>query len=399
MASPGMSVAAPDHILLTGATGVLGAHLLKELLETTRSTIHCLVRAEHPGHAAQRLLSILRAYDPEGRLLEAFRARVRPVVGEVSQPLLGLDPVAYAAFAETIDAIVHMAACTKLFFDFERLSPVNVGGTQNVIDFALKTRRRYLCYVSTYTVMGDKTFDPSCVFRETDLDLGQGFEHLAYQESKFRAERLVRQARERGLVWNILRPGQVFGESRTGCYPHDLGTVSMLFYDIFKTIIETGVALHSQAHYDITPVDYVSRASVFLALGREAFFQTYHLTNPDVKTYFQVVNLVRDLGYPIEILPIPEYRDRLFERRLLKDGKPYSSLTLKAFRFWLSRERFDFRSSAVTDCSLTRLALAPEGIHCPRIDSALLGTYLRAGVRTGYFPEPRRALASSGALP
>ena len=87
------------QILLTGATGVLGGHLLKETLEKTDSVIHCLVRGDNAAHARTRLLRSLSTYDPEGRLSDAFRERARIHTGDVTQPRLGLAPRDYEELA------------------------------------------------------------------------------------------------------------------------------------------------------------------------------------------------------------------------------------------------------------------------------------------------------------
>ena len=375
------------NILLTGATGVLGACVLKELLATTDADIFCLARADSVEAARQRLHQFLRVYDPEDRLYPEFVARVTPVLGDVSLPDLGLSEQMIGELADIIDVTLHGAANTNLFAKMNKIEPINVGGTKNIIDFALRTQQKYLVYVSTYTVMGDKTFDKSVIFKESDLDIGQGFKFMTYQESKFTAEGIVRQAgTERGLKWKIVRPGQIFGDSRTGDYPHGQTNVSGLFYDIFKTIIESGVALYSDTHYDITPVDYVARGLVSLALREKRMNETYHLTNPDIRTYTDITNLIRDLGYHIDIVPQDEYKHMLFNKGLLVNGVEYKSYTTKAFKWWFNRETFDFRNSCRTVCDYTRSVLEPRGVKCPRLDHDLMGVYIETGVKENYFP-------------
>ncbi len=376
------------NVFLTGATGVFGASLLKELLETTDSDIFCLVRAPTNEEALNRVRGLLRAYDPTGELDDEFDARVRPILGDITGERLDLGQRDYDELADVVDVTIHGAASTNLFARFNKIEPINVGGTRNIIEFCLKTKQKYLCYVSTYTVMGDKTFDGNLVFRETDLDVGQGFEHMTYQQSKFIAENLVRSSGERGLNWKIVRPGQIFGESKTGNYPQGQTNVSGLFYDIFKTIIETGVAIYSDVFFDVTPVDYVSRATAHLALKEPAMQQTYHLTNPHAQTYSETTRVISDLGYPIEIVPQDEYRALLFNRELRMDGVEYNSYTVKAFKWWFRKEQFDFSVSCRTDCTLTRQVLEPRGIRCPKIDHNLLSVYIERGIKQNYFPSP-----------
>src|SRR4029077_8974307 len=100
-------VGAPSHpgsprsVLLTGATGFLGAHLLADLCDRTAATIYCVVRARDEPEARQRLeLNFARYF---ARAVD--RDRVRPLVGDLTQPQLGLTPQTSAMLARDVDAI------------------------------------------------------------------------------------------------------------------------------------------------------------------------------------------------------------------------------------------------------------------------------------------------------
>lgn len=380
-----------NRLLLTGATGILGSRLLKLLLEETEGQVFCLVRGATPADGKTRLQTSLGHYDPKGTFDATLWDRVIPVCGDVALPHLGLSPEAYDDLATKVDAVVHVAALTDLFLNFRRIEPVNVGGTRNIVQFTLKTANRYLCHVSTHTVMGDKAFDPTLVYKETDLDVGQGFDSLSYQRSKFIGEQLVRSTE--GLVWNIFRPGQIFGDSKDGAYPLGQSQITGLFYDILKTITETNYAFLSRVHFDVVPVDYVSRGILELGLRHPNRYQTYHLINPDIRRYEDVVRTVIALGYPISIIPQSEYETMLEARTILRDGQEYKSATTSAFRWWF-RRGIRFESGGVTDCAFTAKELASRGVTCPPVDTNLLGTYFTAGIAQGYFikPPPKRAV-------
>ena len=389
----------PKTVFLTGATGVLGGHILKDLLESTSSRVHCLVRGKDLDHCRERVRSVLRVYDNNGKLVSKFLSRVRVLQGDITQNRFGLSKRVYAELQGLTDMTIHAAANTSLLLKYKRLEPINVRGTGRVIEFCLGTAEKTLSYVSTYTVMGDKTFDNRVRFQETDYNLGQGFEYLNYQRSKFLAEGLVREGRERGLKWRIFRPGQIYGDSATGAYPRSETQVTGLFYDLFKTAIDTGVMPESYIHYDVVPVDYVSRGILALSASVEDHFGVYHLTNPDAKNFSQVMGLLRELGYPIDLLPEEIYKQRLKGGQITKNGKPYTSTMLKAFRRWYFISKISFYDSAMTDCEYTRSKLKKLGVTCAPIDHKLIKTYVRAGIREGYFPMPtnsdkRKARAS-----
>jgi thioester reductase-like protein len=389
----------PETVFLTGATGVLGGRLLKDLLQSTSSRIYCLARGEDSLHCRERVRSLLRVYDAEDALETEFLARVTVLPGDITQDRLGLAADRYAELQGSIDITIHAAANTSLLLKYKRLEPINVQGTGRVIEFCLGTVDKNLSYVSTYTVMGDKTFDRQVCFREIDYDLGQGFSFMSYQQSKFHAESMVRAARRRGLKWRIFRPGQIYGDSSTGAYPHSTTQVSGLFYDLFKTAMDTGVMPEAYNHYDVVPVDYVSRGILALSAASEKFFDVYHLINPDVKTFSEVMGLLREVGYRIDLLPEEVYKQRLLSGEITKNGAPYTSTMLKAFMLWYFISKISFYDSATTDCEYTRRTLEKLGVTCAPINRELIETYVQAGILEGYFPRSPRNSRHSARTP
>jgi thioester reductase-like protein len=371
------------NLFLTGVTGVLGSRILKDLLTKTDLHIYCLVRAQSVDDARARALSFLKIYDDSASIEAEFSKRVSIIVGDVSQTNFELDQDAYDTLARTIDLVFHAAASTHLFLTYPRIEPVNVSGVKHVIDFTLKTEKKRLHYVSTFTVVGNKLYDPSVIFTEEHHDIGQEFLCMGYQQSKFVAEQLIHRAEAQGLVWNIYRPGQIFGETETGAYPHGKTNVSGLFLDIFKTVIETGVAFQSDGKFDITPVDYVSQAILFFMLKRDRAFETYHVINPNRLSYSEIIDLIRQEGYPIR-----DVEQSVYSQMLVEDTLNYQSPTTLAFKTWLTHAKFDFRATAHICCEFTVSLLQKEKITCAPITRKLLRTYLQRGIKTGYFPKP-----------
>ena len=372
-------------VLLTGATGVLGSRILVVLLRSTDVTVACLVRADSELLGRDRLVKMIRVYDREFTLHQNFIDRVQVILGDVSAVDFGLSAAAYSQLAEATDIVIHSAANTNLFARYRAVAAVNIGGTREIIKFTLKAPKAELLYVSTYTVMGNKTFDGTFTFYEHDFDVGQRFPLMTYQQSKFVAEGLVRAASDQGLRWQIVRPGQIFGETGTCYYPQGETNVSGLFYDIFKTVTETGIAFYSNVLFDVTPVDYVSKGIVFIALCQKQYGRTYHLTNPDTVTYTDVIKTVAEQGYDIQFVSQEEYKELLQKRSLLVRGIEYHSHTTQAFRCWFRHQDFDFSTSARTDSNMTRRLLENNEINCTAIKK-LVRDYVRYGVESRYFP-------------
>jgi thioester reductase-like protein len=370
-----------QDIFLTGATGVVGGYLLRTLLERTKATLHCLVRAPDAGIARSRLERILACYQSGEELIAESRKRVIPVLGDVAQPGFGLEAGTGAALAERIDATLHAAASTSLFGTYEDLKRVNVDGTANVIEFALRTPRRRMIHLSTFTVMGDERFGAHAPFLESNLDRGQGFEELGYEQSKFEAEKRVHAASEQGLDWLILRLGQIFGASTTGAYPVGMSDFTGVFYDLLKTVTETGVTMDSPAWFDVTPVDYACEAIFHLAFSLDRKRETFHLTNPDIKRFSELIRIITECGYEVKLQETGDFMARLRANRIVVNGRPYRSRTLLLLR---RKPRLASATSTCADSTLTRSVLRTVNLSCPPIDRNLIRTYLDFSKRVGF---------------
>jgi thioester reductase-like protein len=254
------------HVLLTGATGVLGAELLGRLLESQPgATMHVLLRAASSSDLEARALQIRSALHPRQAL------RVIPLAGDISQPDLGLG-ARYHTLAGSITEIFHAAASTRFSQSELEAERHNLSGTRNIVDFAQACRRAgnsgRLHYVSTAYVSGRRTGS----VKEDELECGQEFFN-AYERSKFEAERVIRAA---GLPVTIYRPSVIVGHSLTGYCPRFAGIYQVLHW-IHRGVIRT-LPCSSDYLLDLTPVDYIAEAIVRLAASPTSAGKTFHLT-------------------------------------------------------------------------------------------------------------------------
>lgn len=143
-------------VLLTGATGFLGAQVARYLLEDEKVTVLALVRAENL-EAAQRKAS--RNWWDWPELAGALGSRVEVVCGDIRLPQFGLASDAYVALAQRVTHVIHTAADWR-FLPLEELRKTNVEGTRNVLDFARKANEEHklerFAHVSTAYVAGGR---------------------------------------------------------------------------------------------------------------------------------------------------------------------------------------------------------------------------------------------------
>ncbi len=240
-----------DTVLLTGATGFLGMEMLARLLEQDDGDVVCLIRAPSAPAASERLASVIeRLYDEPPASLQ----RVRAIPGDVAAEDLGLAKSDREALISDVTAVVHCAASISFDNSLEQARTVNTAGALRMIELsraiAAGGRLRRHLHVSTAYVAG--RFHG--LFRETDLDLGQGFRNT-YEQSKFEAEKAISEAGD-GLPLAIARPSIIVGDSHSGW----TSAFNVIYWPMraFSRGLMDEVAIDPDGVADIVPVDYVA---------------------------------------------------------------------------------------------------------------------------------------------
>lgn len=277
------------YVLLTGATGFLGSHILRELLRR-KTHVVCLVRNE------DKLKEVLKFYFPKEH--EYFRYKVK--IGDIEKPQLGLSDEDYKILVKRVDMVIHTAANVSHAGHYEDFERTNVFGTKNVIDFC-KESGAILQHTSTASVHGSGTVEqtnPDAVFDEFSLDIGQNHIQNVYIHSKYKAEELVLLAREEGLKANIFRIGNLTWRMSDGAFQRNLNDNG--FLGRFRGLLKVGKYSKELAEYpiDFTPVDECADAYVRLAIHNRVN-NIYNLYNPQLftidifkKKYFRKIKKV-----------------------------------------------------------------------------------------------------------
>ncbi|MGJ0638604.1 thioester reductase domain-containing protein [Xenorhabdus bovienii] len=375
------------NILLTGATGVMGGRILLEILNTTDANVYCLTREENQQQALSRLEEFLFVYDQEKQHQYATQ-RIIPIFGDVSKKRLGLTKDLYNELAGKIDSVIHCAANVNLVAAYSKIAPVNVQGTQNVIDFCLQGNMPML-YASSFSMVGDHLYQEGFILHETDLDVGQKFDDMDYERSKFEAEKAVHSAGKKGLKWVIVRPGNIWGDSHNGNYPLLQTKVKGLYYEMIKALVETGLTFTSEEDFDITPVDYVAEASLYAILNIEKFNgKTLNLTNPNPITFNEIVAILREFGYRINTINNNDYMEALSQNSMYRNGQPYRSVFTDLLGLFYSGIELNERAKYATQ--LTTELLSGSGIQCAPSDSQLLFRYFNYLIECEFIASPQQ---------
>ena len=194
-----------NTILITGATGAIGRALVPRMLNQSDADLVLLLHRTGVGPDSSR--TVRRVLGLTSRDMR----RVRPVVGDVTHPDLGLSAGDDAALTDRVTHVLHAAANTRFDLSLAEARLVNVDGTAHVIALAQRcSHLEQLGIVSSVYVSGRRT---GRVF-ESELAHVAGFVN-SYEQSKYEAEMVVRQS------WDVCptatyRVSTVLGDGHTG---------------------------------------------------------------------------------------------------------------------------------------------------------------------------------------
>ncbi|MGI5122710.1 amino acid adenylation domain-containing protein [Marinactinospora thermotolerans] len=372
---------APNRVLLTGATGYLGLHLLEELLLRTDAEVVCLCRARDDEAAQQRIVEGLRGYGIDvGRRIE----RVRCLAGDLGEPRLGLAEQKWNELAETVDAIYHNGALVNFVYPYSALKEPNVVGTHRIIELACTRTLKAVHYVSTIdTLLATHSPRP---FLENDAPLHSAVGVPAgYTGSKWAAEKVVNMARERGIPVTIFRPGLIMGHTRSGVTQ----TTDYLLVAL-RGYLAMGVVPDFPRILDSVPVDYTAQAIVHISLQSDSLGEFYHVFNPRPIPTQQFAEWVRTYGYEFDTVPFEEGRRRALEVGPAHPLYPIAPLVRDASveTYRALDPRYIHETRPEEECANTLRQLAGSGISCPPIDESMAHSILRYLEGIGFLPSP-----------
>lgn len=295
------------NILLTGATGFLGAHLLKNIADNCKAHINIVVRGANREAAAARVLEKLTWYfgvETAERLLQ----RVTVLCGSLEQPLLGLLAHEYKELQENVDCVFHTAANVRHFGVYEEFYSSNVQAVLELIKFAGDSIP--LQHISTVSVAeGTIEGHNNLLFTEFDLDVGQKHDNV-YLDTKLLSEKEIQAARTNGLIANIFRVGNIVVDSRTGIGQENIEENA--FFAKLRAYVNIGAAPLGMAMEEFSYVDCLAQAIRLISLQPALANANYHLSNPN---WVDMAELLSDskLDLNVKALAAPEFIDQLIK--------------------------------------------------------------------------------------
>ena len=264
---------------VTGFPGFIGKRLVAALAARhKREPIHLLVQPKFARDAARYVKGLTH---PE---------RCQILEGDIVDMHLGLSGEEYGALCASVTDIFHLAATYFLGVSRDSAHAVNVEGTRNLIELARDAHQlRRLNHFSTAFVSGSRVG----VIAEDELEMGQDFRN-AYEETKFQAERLVRQAAS-DLPVSIYRPSIVVGDSKTGEIDRFEGPYYLGILLVTSPLrVPLPLPGNGAAPLNAVPVDFVVDAALTLSEDERALGRTFHLVDPNPMSARRVYELIAE---------------------------------------------------------------------------------------------------------
>ena len=304
------------NILLAGATGFLGIHILADYLDNDSGTAYCFVRGKDKEDSTARLKKLLEFYFGDKY---SDMNRIKIVCADLQKERFSLSSEEYENLAKNVDTVINCAASVKHYGSYKYFYEVNVESVKRLIDFC-KDAAAKLIHTSTLSVSGNSFGDEfdgyiseeEKHFYESSLYIGQPLDNV-YARSKFEAEKAVLDAIADGLEANIMRMGNLTNRFSDGKFQKNYE--SNAFLQRVKGIIELGKApdylIKDDIYSEFTPIDEAAKAVMTVTRHFNAEQTVFHINSTKVVYMKRLLEYLSRLGYCIDIVSGSEFTELL----------------------------------------------------------------------------------------
>jgi thioester reductase-like protein len=315
----------PQVVLLTGATGYVGAFILRELLENSNGEVkkvYCLVRASSVDQGTERIKKQLLHHGlcTEKKWKTRFASRVAALPGDLGEPRLGQTEGVFQDLCDEVDLVINNGALVNVSKEYSFMHASNVNAVLELLRLSVSGRALTpLHQVSTVGTLPQGGIDR--IYERFDSKADAMYMGSGYDQTKWVSEQLISEANDRGLPVALHRLGRIGGDSKTGC-----GNENDFVMLILKGCLQMGCFPKGYARdLNIIPGDQAAKIVVQQALKslingnfgdqengiKSSLGRVYHVTNPCPPTLQFAVSVLRDMGYKFEEIAYTAWRERL----------------------------------------------------------------------------------------
>ena len=310
------------NVLLTGATGYLGIHILDELLKNENNTIYLLVRKEKGMTVEQKVLNKLHYYF-ENKYDKYIGNRIIIVQGDLTADGFGLQQDKIFEIGNSVSTIINSAAKVSHYGNYLEFYNTNVKSVDKIISFA-KTFKCKIYHVSTLSISGnaffeqyylEQKFKENKTFAENNLYIGQELQNV-YIKTKFEAEKRIFDSILDGVDSYILRMGNLMPRISDGKFQDNYNENA--YMNRLKALIKIGSIPDTllNGYLEFSPIDSSADAIYKIMKHTDSNDRIYHLFNHNHVEVKKLMEDISHLGLNIDVVKNEEFKSKI--KRIMK---------------------------------------------------------------------------------
>ncbi|KAN0111731.1 alpha-aminoadipate reductase [Russula decolorans] len=378
-------------VFLTGATGFLGAFILRGLLSHERiKKVICIVRSTTDAKAAERLM---QSASDRGVWDECWirTGRLEVLCGDLDKEAFGLNPREWDRITGEADVVLHNGALVHWVYPYERLRSANVLGTLKAIDFACQGRPKQFIFVSSTSAIDTEYYirlsesllqeGKGGVSEDDTLEGSRTGLKTGYGQSKWVSEKLLFEAGKRGLCGYIVRPGYIVGDAETAVTNTD-----DFIWRLTKGCIQLGLVPDINNTINMVPVNHVAFCITLatVSLNPVAGLTVLHVQARPLPTYNAIFSSLSRYGFSSERCEYLVWRRKLEQHVMeVQDNALFPLL-----HFVLDNLPTSTKSPDLDDLNMRALLEGHEDKGDRTVSDRLVAKYLSWLILVGFLPKP-----------
>ena len=317
-------------VFLTGATGFLGAYIIKDILERTSRAVRLIAHVRSVKDSKAALDRLRRSLQGYGLWHDEWSTRLSCVVGDLSKPQLGIEQGTWQSLSQEVDVVIHNGATVHWVRRYQDMMASNVISTIDAMELCNEGKPKIFTFISSTSVLDTDHYvklseqaistGQDAISEEDDMQGSRTGLGTGYGQTKWVSEQLVLAAGKRGLLGSVVRPGYILGDSDTGVCNTDDFLIRML-----KGCIQLSARPRIINTVNSVPVNHVARVVAGAALNPlllpgSGGVHVVHVTGHPRLRMNEYLSLLEYYGFHIPELSYDAWKDEL-ERYVSAGGQ------------------------------------------------------------------------------
>ncbi|KAI4721511.1 acetyl-CoA synthetase-like protein [Aureobasidium sp. EXF-10727] len=318
------------YIVVTGATGSLGAHAVAIMAaQSTTRKVYCLVRAKSSADAERRVWQSLRERQLFHTLSATARSKIIAYPSNFAEEQLGLDAQQYEAISRDITHLLHLAWSVNFNKSIESFEADCIRGVRNLTRLCLHAKRPEPASFNFCSSVSATVRTPGDTVPEAIAESFAYAQGMGYAQSKSVAESLCdRAAKQTNMKCRVLRVGQIIGDTRHGVW-NETEAIPL----IFQSAKSTGTLPSLDENPTWLPVDLVANACTEIALSNADSGVMNIVNSKSFHWTRDLLPLLHEAGLSFDVVDQREWIKRL----RASNPDPVANPSIKLVDFFASK--------------------------------------------------------------